>query len=197
MKIFSKKFFLTLIVLSVTGCAPTEQLLNSSTSKPTSEIGRLFISSQAKVGTDPYELGVGVDIVSIEFNGSSIKPPSGVVQLEPGHYVVKAKWWRVTKEDYTSLIAGPVAGLLLWDDKSHTLRSNGTYNIELNVKAGKTYIPDIASTVKNYSTIPEKICMTEEDYDAPGASYPAVGKIFRYPSANAPIAGCAPLTPTK
>ncbi|MCG8489486.1 MAG: hypothetical protein MI756_18605 [Chromatiales bacterium] len=186
-----KKWNLIILCVLVVACGPKEHMLRSDVVAEPKEVGRLYITAQSKVGTDPYKLGVGSKIVSIIHDGRVFNPKGQIIQLVEGIYDLKAEWWRITED---SSLFVPVPGHVVAIPDGSMLKTNGTYDISIEVKAGKTYVIDIASTVHYYNTIPEELCLTEEDHDAKGVTYPAIGKFFRYPSQSAAIAGCAGIT---
>jgi len=180
-----------LAFMLLAGCAPNEQLIFSSSSSPRDSLARVRVLSMNKVGTDPYKLGVGSKVVEIIHNGAAVSPKSDVVQLKQGTYTIKVAWWRITKD--TSFFIPSTAGLIMVPGGSQ-LNSDGTYNFDIQAKPGYTYVVDVQSTVEHFDKAPESLCITEEPHDAPGVTYPAIGKAVRYPSVNAVSVSCASLT---
>ena len=186
------RLFAFLIVgLLVASCAINERLLITGNSADRAEVARVRISATNKPGSDPYKLGTGSHIVEIVHKGKSYFPKDGVVQLNAGSYIFKVKWWRVTKE---SSMFFPVAGTVMFLPDGNLLHADGTYDFEVTAKVGKTYVIDMEPTVHFFDHPPEKLCLTEEDHDAVGVTYPRVGKINRFPSPNAPKISCVTLT---
>jgi len=179
-----KYTLLLLIVFLLTyGCTRTEGMLHSGSKAHSSkEIGRVYVYSQNKVGTDPYKFGVGAIVKAIIENGKVYRPQSEIIQLYPGKYTIKYEWFRGIKDLSYECSSG--------EKELHV----GTYDIVANIKPGKTYIVDILPTVNKYLDAPEQLCLTEEDNMAKGASYPTIGTLFRYPSNFANIVSCAPLS---
>ena len=146
------------------------------------KIGRVYVYSQNKVGTDPYHLGVGAIVKAIIENGKEFTPQSDIIQLLPGHYTIRYEWFRGIKDLSYECSSG--------EKELHI----GPYDLSTNIKSGKTYIINILPTVNKYYDAPEQLCLTEEDHDSKEASYPQLGSLFRYPSSSAKIVSCAPLS---
>jgi hypothetical protein len=175
--------------LLLSACSPKEQLLRTNQVAKQEHVGRVYISAVNKIGDDPYKLGIGTEIESIVYKGESFKPKTDIVQLREGYYLFKAIWWRVIEE--TSMF---ILGTFIVRPQGYILKANGTYDISLHIRPGKTYVVDVASTVHHYNSVPDNLCVSEEDHDAEGVTYPAIGKTIRYPSKKATLAGCAELT---
>lgn len=109
-----------------------------------------------------------------------------VLHLLPGRHSFEVRWWKLVSDDSYFMVT---PGAIIPIAQGQYERSRNLYKFNIDLKAGHSYVVDMAKTLNKAQQEPEEMCLTEEVHDAKGHFTPP-DKGYRVPSKNALTIQC-------
>ena len=190
------KSIFALICIAMWGCTTKIQMY-SGNEQDDSELALVYLSGLSDLKLSQYQAVFEVNTV----NGKEFIPPNsigaagttpGTLSFLPGSHSIGISWRRLVEDNSYTLFIPGIDFASARVGAGEFVHSNGLYTFNLNLKAGHTYVIDLASTISDPIEVPSTLCMTEEAHDAEGHWMP-LDRAFRIPSPNALTVQCSKL----